>query len=145
LYYRLNVARLELPPLKHRKEDIPLLIQHVIAEFNRRENCSVDGPDPELLRCLMAHDWPGNVRELRNLVEVIFIDPPSGNIRLADLPPVFREIFSNYRYADASEKDRLVGMLAQTSWNKAETAKQLNWSRMTLYRKLAKYHIERSS
>jgi len=144
LYYRLNVARLELPPLKERKEDIPLLLNHTINELNLRDRCSVGQPDREFLECLMAHDWPGNVRELRNLVEAIFIDPPLGLIGLNDLPPVFREMFSRYRTCPTSEREQMLDILRNTNWNKVEAAKQLNWSRMTLYRKLAKYQINRS-
>ena len=144
LYYRLNVARLELPPLEERKEDIPLLFNHMLREFNGRENRSVGEPDYELLRCLMAHNWPGNIRELRNLVEAVFIDPPVGRIHLSDLPPTFRALFSQYQFTHSSEADRLLEVLQQTNWNKAEAAKRLNWSRMTLYRKLEKYHIDRS-
>ncbi|MHB8789217.1 MAG: sigma-54 interaction domain-containing protein [Desulfobulbaceae bacterium] len=144
LYYRLNVARLELPPLKERSEDIPLLLKYTIQEMNQRTHCSVGSPDSELLECLMAHDWPGNVRELRNLVEAVFIDPPLGSIGLKDLPPVFRDMFSRYRTTPPSERKKMLDALQNTNWNKAEAAKQLNWSRMTLYRKLAKYRIDRS-
>ena len=145
LYYRLNVARLELPPLKDRREDIPLLLRHAIGERNAREQCAVGAPDPELLHCLMAHDWPGNVRELNNLVEAIFIDPPQGQIGLRHLPSVFRAMFVRYQTSVASERDRLICALEQTHWNKAKAAKQLQWSRMTLYRKLTKYRIDRSA
>lgn len=144
LFYRLNVAHLSLPPLKERKEDIPLLFNQVIDEYNRRNNRKVDYPDRELLDCLVAHDWPGNIRELRNLVEAIFIDPPPARIGLGDLPPVFRKLFEGYRTSSSSERDQLMEVLEQTQWNKAEAAKKLNWSRMTLYRKLAHYHIEHS-
>jgi DNA-binding NtrC family response regulator len=144
LYYRLNVARLELPPLHARREDIPLLFNYMVRELNGRENRTVGEPDAELLDCLMAHDWPGNVRELRNLVEAIFIDPPIGRVRLDDLPPMFRALFARYRFAHSTEMDRLLEVLQQTNWNKAEAAKRLNWSRMTLYRKLEKYNIHRS-
>jgi DNA-binding NtrC family response regulator len=145
LYYRLNVARLELPALKDRREDIPLLVRHAIRERNARDRCSVGPPDPDLMRCLMAYDWPGNVRELNNLVETVFIDPPAGQIGLADLPPVFREMFVRYRTSQQSERERLLCVLEETAWNKAAAAKQLNWSRMTLYRRLEKYHLHRSS
>jgi len=144
LYYRLNVVRLELPPLKDRKEDIPLLLSQAIKEMNQRDHCSVGAPDNELMECLLAHDWPGNVRELRNLVEAVFIDPPPGRIGLHDLPPVFRELFCSYRTGPNAEMERMLDILKETNWNKAEAAKQLNWSRMTLYRKLAKYQIDRS-
>ena len=112
---------------------------------HRHERRAVGPADPELLGCLMAHDWPGNVRELRNLVESVFIDPPDGPIGLAHLPPVFQEMFARYRSAPASERDRLLLALEHTNWNKAEAAKSLKWSRMTLYRRLAKYRLHRSA
>jgi DNA-binding NtrC family response regulator len=145
LYYRLNVARLELPPLKDRKEDIPLLLSHMTKELNLRNECTVGDPDEELLNCLMAHEWPGNIRELRNLVEAVYIDPPNGPLGIDHLPPVFRDMFARYSIIRSVERDRLVRLLEETHWNKAEAAKQLNWSRMTLYRKLAKYHINKSA
>jgi two-component system response regulator HydG len=145
LYYRLNVARLVLPPLRERREDIPLLFRHAVSEMNSRERRAVGTADPELLSCLMAYDWPGNVRELRNLVESVFIDPPDGPIGLSHLPPVFQEMFARYRSGPATERDRLLLALEQTNWNKAEAAKTLKWSRMTLYRRLAKYRLHRSA
>ena len=143
LFYRLNVARLELPPLRERTEDVPELWAATVAEFNRRDGAHVGGPAPDLMGCLLAHNWPGNVRELRKLAEVLFIDPPEGAVCLAHLPPTFRRIFSRYCVTGSEERDRLVAALAATEWNKAEAAKALNWSRMTLYRKLAHYRIER--
>jgi DNA-binding NtrC family response regulator len=142
LYYRLNVAPLALPPLKQRKEDIPALFAHVTRDFNRRSGAAVGAPDDELLDCLMAHDWPGNVRELNNLVEAIFVDPPRGCVALRHLPAVFREMFESYRRTSLDERQRMLAALEATHWNKAEAAKRLNWSRMTLYRKLDKYAID---
>ena len=141
LYYRLNVARILLPPLKDRKEDIPELLVHFLDQFNLRLEASVGKPSPELLHCLMSYDWPGNIRELRNLVEAIFIDPPRGTIAVVDLPESFRQIFAAYVTDSVAEKERLVSTLYKTNWNKSKAAIQLNWSRMTLYRKLAKYQI----
>lgn len=142
LFYRLNVARLIVPPLRERRDDILLLAQHAIAELNRRDGCRVGPPAPALLDCLCAHDWPGNVRELRNLIESIFIDPPAGAVGLEHLPPAFQALFGRYRTTASAERDRMVHALERTNWNKVEAAKALNWSRMTLYRKLAKYHID---
>jgi two-component system response regulator HydG len=144
LYYRLSVARLHLPPLKERREDIPPLVEHTLRELNRRDNRAVRAPEGELLECLLAHDWPGNVRELRNVLEAVFIDPPAGRLGFDDLPPVFREMFSRYRTGSSAERERLLAALQESRWNKAEAAKQLRCSRMTLYRKLAKYQITRS-
>jgi two-component system response regulator HydG len=141
LFYRLNVARLVVPPLRERREDIPLLLNEIVSRLNARDGRRVGSPDPELMECLLAHDWPGNVRELSNLAEVIFIDPPEGPIGLRHLPPVFRSMFARYRTTMPAERERLLRVLAHTNWNKSEAAKTLNCSRMTIYRKLAKYHI----
>ena len=141
LYYRLNVARILLLPLKDRKEDIPELVNYYLEEFNRRFQGAVQPPTDELLRCLMSYQWPGNIRELRNMVEAIFIDPPAGSISLKDLPGAFQQLFANYVSSVVPERERMVSVLYQTNWNKSQAAAQLNWSRMTLYRKLEKYQI----
>lgn len=145
LYYRLNIARIDLPPLRERFQDIPILLGHAIKELNLREHCSVGVPDKELLHCLMAHDWPGNVRELRNFAEATFIDPPRGQFGLIDLPLMFRDAFSQYRTTAVAERQKLITILEDTDWNISDAAKQLKWSRMTLYRKLTKYRIDRST
>jgi two-component system response regulator HydG len=72
----------------------------------------------------------------------VFIDPPAGAIGLNDLPPVFRAIFGRYRSTTLSEREQLLGVLEQTNWNKSEAARQLQWSRRTLYRKLVQYRVE---
>ncbi len=145
LYYRLNVARLELPPLRERVEDVPVLLDALVAELNDREGQRVGAPDPELLACLLAHRWPGNVRELRNLAEALFIDPPRGAIRFENLPPAFARLLEPHRRVACNERERLIAALNRTQWNKAEAARALNWSRMTLYRKLAQYKVERTT
>jgi len=142
LYYRLNVARLALQPLKDHKEDIAELFGHYVNEFNLRHQSRVGRPTAEALDCLMRHDWPGNVRELKNLVEVLFIDPPDGPIALSDLPESFRRIFSRHVIDAIPERERLMSALYQSNWNKSEAAARMKWSRMTLYRKLLKYQIE---
>lgn len=144
LFYRLNVARIELPPLRDRPGDVPLLFRAVIDALNAREHARVGPPDSDVLACLLAHDWPGNVRELHNLAEALFIDPPCGPIHFDHLPPAFARLLAPHRRTPSAERERLVAALAETHWNKAEAAKSLNWSRMTLYRKLAHYNIERS-
>ncbi|HEY0763947.1 MAG TPA: sigma-54 dependent transcriptional regulator [Pyrinomonadaceae bacterium] len=141
LFYRLNVARIFLPPLKDRKEDIPQLLFYFLDQFNQKLSERVGRPSQELLQLLMSYEWPGNIRELRNLVEALFIDPPRGPIAFEDLPESFRQILAGYVVETVPEKDRLVSTLSETNWNKSKAAAQLNWSRMTLYRKLAKYKI----
>ncbi len=143
LFYRLNVARIEMPPLRDRPEDIAPIFEHFVHEHNRRNALCVGRPDPGLIERLCAYDWPGNVRELRNLVEALFIDPPEGRaIAMADLPPSFRRLFVTDASHGAGERERLVSVLRQTNWNKVEAARAMNWSRMTLYRKLAKYELD---
>ena len=141
LFYRLNVARLALPPLRERPADIVPLVQHVIDELNRRDGRHVSGIAPSLRASLLAHDWPGNVRELRNLVESVFIDPPDGMLDLEHLAPAFQALFRQYRTTHSSELAHMIAVLEHHQWNKVEAAKELHCSRMTLYRKLAKYHV----
>jgi transcriptional regulator of acetoin/glycerol metabolism len=101
----------------------------------------VSGIAPALAASLQAHDWPGNVRELRNLVESVFIDPPDGQLELAHLAPAFQALFRQYRGTPDSELAHMIAVLEHHQWNKVEAAKELHCSRMTLYRKLAKYQV----
>jgi transcriptional regulator with PAS, ATPase and Fis domain len=141
LFYRLNVARLHLPPLRERREDIPLLFEHFLSEFNRRHGLAIAKASAELRECLINYDWPGNVREMRNLVEAIFIDPPTDIIAVGDLPIAFQRIFGGFVRPPSDERTRLLSILQSTNWNKSRAAAKLKWSRMTLYRKLSKYAI----
>ena len=144
LYYRLNVVRIEMPPLREHPEDIGPIIEHFIAQQNRRLTMRVGRPDPELLGHLRRYDWPGNVRELRNMVEAVFVDPPQGRtMGLDDLPPNFRRLFREGVRVGQEEREQLAQVLRNTNWNKVAAAREMNWSRMTLYRKLAKYDLDR--
>jgi two-component system, NtrC family, response regulator AtoC len=139
LYYRLNVARVHLPPLRERVEDILPLFAHYLAEMNARLGLAVGIPSREAVSWLLDYDWPGNVREIRNVIEALFINPPEGPITLADLPACVRG-----RVADGpgrSERDRVLAALFEVNWNKSKAAAVLHWSRMTLYRKMAKHGI----
>ena len=144
LYYRLNVARIEVDPLRTRPDDIHVLAESFIEELNRRDGCAVEGPDRRLARLFESYNWPGNVRELRNMLEAVFIDPPEGQISVTDLPPAFQALVSGHRTALSSERDDLIEALNRTKWNKAEAARLLNMSRMSVYRKIEKYRIARS-
>ncbi len=141
LFYRLNVVRLELPPLRERKEDIPLLVRHYVAHFNCALNERVEGVTPDAMGALMCYDWPGNVRELRNVIEFTFIDPR----RVLDVDQLPEHLRSDRLARTQPEKERLVAALCATKWNKSRAARELNWSRMTLYRKLHKYHLSDSN
>ena len=89
LFYRINVVRIDLPPLRKRKEDISLLVEHFVARFNRIQDKSVSGVSPEVMALLMAHDYPGNVRELENIVEHAFVLCKAGRIEARHLPGEF--------------------------------------------------------
>jgi len=144
LYYRLNVGRVHLPPLRDRKEDIPLLLEHYIRELNRRFGRDVEGFTDDALEYLLLYDWPGNVRELKNLLEATFINLPSRKIAFMDLPKQFQRQLKEAEGLPKKERDRVLSALFATNWNKSKAARKLHWSRMTLYRKMARYHISTS-
>ena len=141
LYFRLNVARVRLPPLRDRKEDIPLLIDHFLQKFGAQFEGTIEGFSDEAMERLRSHDWPGNIRELMNLTERIFIDPPQGKVTVADLPKSMQNRSPALQETKPAEREILLYALSQTNWNKSKAAERLHWSRMTLYRKIAKYHI----
>jgi DNA-binding NtrC family response regulator len=143
LYFRLNVVRLQIPPLRERKEDIPLLVGHFIRELNQKLGLNVKGLTPDALALLLGHEWRGNVRELRNLVEAIFVTRPGLHIGPADFPGHFRNTLERERLRGEgnSDRDRLLAVLEATNWNKTETARRLKWSRMTVYRKMHRLHL----
>lgn len=145
LYYRLNVARIHLPPLRQRLEDLQPILNFYIHELNRRFDRQVRGLTPSALDHLHRHDWPGNVRELKNLLEAIYVNLDGHRVDFIDLPDAFRWRLAQPPDVSACERDRLVNVLFDTNWNKSKAAEKLNWSRMTLYRKLAKYHVVRDA
>ncbi|MFO1429843.1 MAG: sigma-54 dependent transcriptional regulator [Candidatus Competibacteraceae bacterium] len=143
LYFRLNVVRIHLPPLRERKEDIPLLLQHYLTELGGRCGYSIQHVSEEALDCLFQYDWPGNVRELRNLAEILLLNAASTTLSAADLPEQFRTNKSDRMVP--SERQLLLSTLQEMHWNKSKAAQQLHWSRMTLYRKMAKYGIQQET
>lgn len=145
LFFRLNVSRVHLPPLRERKEDIPALIDYYVRALNVRFGREVRSLSEEALGCLLAHDWPGNVRELKNLLEAVFVNLPSVEISLAELPTQLRRQCAGAGAVSPDERARLLWALSTTNWNKRKAADKLHWSRMTLYRKMARYKISRTS
>ena len=141
LYFRLNVARVHLAPLRDHKEDIRVLVRHTITELNRRFGYQVEDCSPEAWTLLHRYDWPGNVRELKNLLEATFIGLSSSTISPGDFPEAFHRRLEVLDGAEGGERERLVATLSATNWNKSKAAEALHWSRMTLYRKIAKYHL----
>jgi DNA-binding NtrC family response regulator len=141
LYYRLNVARVHLPPLRQRKGDISRLIAYGIEKMNRCFNRNVKGLTDEAMTILFRYDWPGNVRELMNLIEASFINLPSRHVDFADLPRYFQQRFELMEGISHDERKEIVSALLETKWNKSKAAQKLNWSRMTVYRKISQYNI----
>jgi len=141
LYYRLNVARVHMPPLREKKEDIPRLIKHAIEKMNRCFKRNVQGLTDEAMTTLFRYDWPGNVRELMNLIEASFINLPNNRVTFMDLPSQLQKRLNNSAMLPLNERKQVVSALLQTKWNKSKAAQKLNWSRMTVYRKMTKYNI----
>jgi DNA-binding NtrC family response regulator len=138
LYFRLNVVRVALPALRERLEDVPLLARRFLDELNGRLGRHVEGFEAAAEAALVRHDWPGNVRELRNVIEGAVVTLRGDRIGVVNLP---EELLTRIADAHGSEKERLLATLVETNWNKARAARQLEWSRMTLYRKLEHYRI----
>lgn len=141
LYFRLDVARIEIPPLRERKEDLAPLCRHFLDELNQRFATRVEGLAPEAYNYFFLHSWPGNVRELRNVLEASFVNEPARQIQVGDLPAAFLRRFGDAASKPLHERDRILWALHSCCWNKSKAAKKLHWSRMTLYRKMDRYHI----
>jgi len=141
LYFRLNVVRIQLPSLRERKEDLPELIEHYIRQFNHRFGKNVERVSDEALDFFLAYDWPGNVRELKNCLEMMFVESASPDTPVACLTAESRKKFSELQLSSCDERTQLIAALAETNWNKSKAADKLHWSRMTLYRKIARYNV----
>jgi len=141
LYYRINIVKLEIPPLRERLEDVPLLVERFIDRFNILQGKEIVGVSNEALACLMSHDYPGNVRELENLVERAFILCRSGRIEREHLPEPVRAgtasgaMSGNLDAFKQMEASFLMSTLRQHNWNRTETAKALGIHKTTLFRK----------
>jgi two-component system response regulator HydG len=152
LYYRLNVIRLELPPLRERPEDIPLLVDYFVQKFARNTKRSVNGIEKEALAALMRHNWPGNVRELEHVIERAVLLGNQASIGLEDLPaygaednspsaPLTAAVARGYTLREL-EREYIQRVLEDANGNKTEAAKILGVDRTTLYRKLEDYKIK---
>lgn len=146
LYYRLKVMVLTVPPLRERKEDIPLLVDHFLALFNQKFHKSIAGVSPEVRDILMRYDWPGNIRELKHVLEHAVL-LSSGHELLAvhlpgDLCPAARTLPPDGQPARALTREALLNALRQSGGNKAKTARILKMSRATLYNKIREFNLE---
>ncbi|SEA57661.1 two component, sigma54 specific, transcriptional regulator, Fis family [Desulfuromusa kysingii] len=157
LFFRLNVLPFQVPPLRNRRDDIPLLCQHFLHFFCGKESRERKIISPEALKALANYDWPGNVRELKNLIERLVIMTPGKTIDIADLPLGINQnngqhkqhdldtfdMPSSYREAkEVFEKQFLENKLNENSWNISKTAEEIGLERSNLHRKIKQYQIE---
>ena len=161
LYYRLKVVPISLPPLRERTDDIPLLVAHFVERFRKETGKPITGVTPDAMSALLDYAWPGNVRELENAIEHAFVRCTGTEIALAHLP---REVRGTPRPpqagsergvpgpegapgqevpipAESSERKRIIQALNETGWNRAEAARRLGLSRVSLWRKIRQYGI----
>jgi PAS domain S-box-containing protein len=150
LFYRLSVVPIEVPPLRERREDIPLLVQHFIGRFNRRYGRSITGVESDVLHLLMAHDFPGNVRELENIIERAFVLCRGDRIERSHLPP---EIAGPPRLPEeegtaslrlrkrTAEAQAIREALEACGYNRQAAARRLGLHRSTLFRKIKAFGL----
>ena len=150
LFYRLNVVKIYLPPLKKRREDIPLLVNHFLEMFNKRMGKSIRNVSPDVLELLMQYDYPGNVRELENIIEHCCVMCQGVDIELKHMPPEMRgqqnevlekKLTKSLPPFQTAERNLIVDILAKNNGSKAKTAEELKLHRATLYRKMKKYNL----
>lgn len=149
LFYRLSVFQIHLPPLRDRKEDIPLLTEAFIHNFSKKLSCNIQEIKPDFLNALKQQTWKGNIRELRNTIERSLIVCNGNSLDVEDLPLEIQnnhyeqndgQNFSDFELA-AMEKRHISRVLEYTKGNKTETAKLLKIGLTTLYRKIEEYKI----
>jgi transcriptional regulator with PAS, ATPase and Fis domain len=153
LFYRLNVIRFDMPHLKHRKSDLPILITHFMKKLNAVNETSVSRISEDAMSILLNYDYPGNLRELENILEHAIIICQGTVIESKHLPlflrrsPLPEQIQEKTRdlitTVQDSEKDRIYELLRGYNWNRSKTAQELNINRTTLWRKMQKYNITR--
>ncbi|MEW6262324.1 MAG: sigma-54 dependent transcriptional regulator [Thermodesulfobacteriota bacterium] len=149
LYFRLNVVRITLPGLRERREDIPSLIQYFLARYNRKFAKRVQGIEAPARQALLAYSYPGNVRELENIIERAVALAETETLTLADLPADLQEYsmtpYQDWPSLEDRERNYLRQVLAYTNFNIGRTAQILDLPRTTLWRKMKKYRLVKST
>ena len=158
LYFRLNVIPVYVPPLRERREDIPLLVRHFVELFSRENNFRPKRVTPAAMELLQRHRWKGNIRELRNTVERLIIMTPTDTLDVADLPEAVRvdapaagpdnepaKAGTLREHKEIAERAFLVQKLRETGWNISRTAELIDTPRSNLYKKLEQYSIKQET
>jgi PAS domain S-box-containing protein len=145
LYYRLNVFSINLPPLRERKEDIPILSRHFLARFSAKEAKAIPRISADAMQALMEYQWPGNVRQLENALSYAVILCQGEEIAAGHLPPFLQESSGDPSGTSLGDMERrmILRALEESSWNKHEAARRLQVSRSTLYSKIRRYGLEK--
>lgn len=152
LYYRLKVVDLTLPPLRDRKEDIPLLVDHFVDKFRAEKQKDIAGVSDAVLKKLMLHSFPGNIRELENIIEYSFILCTGGYIQEEHLPESFLpDTERGSQTVDIEtgitleqiEQQAIINSLERNKWKKMITCRELGISKDTLRRKIERYKLDR--
>ncbi|MDH5742143.1 MAG: sigma-54 dependent transcriptional regulator, partial [Candidatus Aminicenantes bacterium] len=149
LFYRLSVVPIHLPPLRERKEDIPLLMNHFLHKYNRRAKKQINSISRDVLKALTQYDWPGNIRELENTIERAVVLSKSNEIELDALiyhgissgSSLLNRVKGKYRSLEEVEREYIKTVLNAHYGNRSQTAKVLGIDRKTLLAKIKKYHI----
>ena len=147
LYYRLNVIRIEVPPLREHVEDLPVLVDFYLKRFGKKFKKQVAGLNSSAMDLLFAYPWPGNIRELRNVLEATLVNLPNQvDHDLVSLPAqvtrhLFRSTEAGGNIHAITERTAMLRALNGANWNRTEAARRLHWSRMTLYRKMIRYQV----
>ena len=146
LYYRLNVIPILVPPLRERKDDIPLLASYFLQKINQEKRREITGFSPEVMEILLAHSWPGNVRELENVIEHAVIVAKQEKVMAKDLPQSLLQTPLPEQQAASLrdfERSLILKTLEETHWNKHRAAKLLKINRSSLYGKMKRYGLAR--
>ncbi len=154
LYYRINIVKLFLPPLRERKEDIPLLVEHFLRRFNNLRGKKIQGLSPAAMNILISHDFPGNIRELENIIEYSSVVCKNLLIRKKHLPetlhkklglrkiPGFVKATESELSLEAVEKEMIYKALRKNNWSRKLTAAQMGIHPTTLWRKMKRFNLD---
>lgn len=157
LYYRLNVIKIEVPPLRERREDIPLLSSYFFNKYSRKYKKKIHGLTPNAVHLLMCHEWAGNVRELENVIEQAVVLSENKVITIQDLPSEIKSKDVDLKSSDHKglkditknltaeiEKKIILDTLEETGWSRNETAAKLEITPRTLYNKIKEYELDKN-
>jgi transcriptional regulator with PAS, ATPase and Fis domain len=150
LFYRLSVVPIHLPPLRERKEDIPLLVEHFLRKYNKKAKKNIETISPQAIKAMREYDWPGNIRELENTIERAVVLSKGNGIDIEDLmyhgisasPALLSPLGGNYKTLEEMEKEYIKAVLRTQQGNKSKASRLLGIDRKTLWAKIIKYSLK---